>query len=240
MLRDMKSDIRDALRRSRATRNGEGGHTYTIVGVVGDMRYWGLAKPAVGEVFVTESQASSLAFRSIAFKPRGDANAAIVAVRTAINAADPTIVMSASGTLADRVAAASAPERFRALLVGALAVIALVLAGLGLFAVTAHAVAVHARDIGIRLALGATQTRVRASVLRDAVILGALGTTLGLGLSWAAARGLARFMSDAPGFDVTMCAVVAAVFVIVTGIAAAVPAFRASRVDPLVAMRQER
>jgi ABC-type antimicrobial peptide transport system permease subunit len=147
--------------------------------------------------------------------------------------------VSSSGTLVERLAAASAPERFRALLVGSLAVLALVLAGLGLFAVSANAVAMRIREIGIRVALGASARRVRFSVMRDAVALALGGTCIGLFLAWMSSRGLRAFLADAPGFDLTVCGLVAAVFVLTSLVAALVPAWRASRVDPLTAMRAD-
>lgn len=212
---------------------------YRIVGIVGDMRYWGLGKPVVGEVFVTPVQSSALQFRSIVFKSSADLNAVIAAARPAIRAADPTLVISSAGTLADRVEAASAPERFRAMLVGSLALLAVVLAGLGLFAVSAHAVAKRVREIGIRMALGATQHRVRASVLRDTLMLGVSGTAIGLGLAWAGSQGLRAFVPDVAAFDVAMGGMVAALFLFVSLASAAVPASAASSVDPIVAIRRD-
>jgi ABC-type antimicrobial peptide transport system permease subunit len=203
------------------------------------MRYWGLAKPVVGEVFVTPAQSSALPFRSIVFKSPADLNSIIAAARSAIRAQDPTVVVSSSGTLSDRVEAASAPERFRAMLVGSLALLTVVLAGLALFAVSAQAVATRVREIGIRMALGATGRRVRAAVLRDAVILGASGTAIGLGLAWAGSQGLRALVPDAAGYDLVLVALVAALFLLVSVVAAAVPAGTASRIDPIVAMKRD-
>jgi hypothetical protein len=211
--------------------------TYRIVGVVGDMRYWGLGKPVVGEVFVTHAQSSALQFRSIVFKSSGDLNAVITRARSAIRAEDPTLVVSLAGTLADRVSAATAPERFRAMLVGSLALLAIVLAGLGLCAVSAHAVAMRVREIGIRMALGATGRRVRASVLRDVLLLGVTGTVIGLALAWGGSRGLRAFVPDVASFDLWMAGAVALLFLLVSTIAAAIPASTACRIDPLVAMK---
>lgn len=212
--------------------------TYTVVGILGDMKYWGLAQPVIGEVYVSASQ-SSLSFRSIVFKSTVDPAIVGAAARAAIRAADETIVVSQSGRLADRVAAASAPERFRALLVGSLAILAFILAGFGLYAVSAHAVAMRSREIGIRVALGATGGRVRRSVLRDTFVLGASGTAIGLALAWAASRGLTAFLTDVSGFDLMIGGTAAGLFLVLSLIAAALPAVRASRVDPLIAMRSE-
>src|SRR4029077_21288618 len=105
-----------------------------------------------------------------------------------------------------------------------LAVIALMLAGLGLFAVAAHGVAQRTREIGIRVALGATRARVRVGVLRDAMWLGVAGTGVGLGLAWGASRALRGFLVGVSGIDAATCLAVAAGFLLTSVIASLAPA----------------
>jgi ABC-type antimicrobial peptide transport system permease subunit len=132
------------------------------------------------------------------------------------------------------------PERFRAILTGTLAILALLLATLGVYGLVAWVVGRRTREIGIRIALGEATSHVRLRVLGDAVRLGALGVTLGAVLAFASARYLQGFIAgnvrprDPATLLITMASLLA-----ITALAAWIPARRASRVDPLTAIRNE-
>jgi ABC-type antimicrobial peptide transport system permease subunit len=143
-------------------------------------------------------------------------------------------------TLGDRVSRSMAPERFRAILIGTLAALALLLSVLGIYGLVAWVVGRRTREIGIRMALGEDASRVRLHVLGDAVRLGLVGVALGAATSIASARYLEAFVAGdvRPRDPVTLLATMA-LLLAVTAAAAWFPARRASGVDPLLAIRAE-
>ena len=146
----------------------------------------------------------------------------------------------ATRTASSRVRRSMAPERFRAILVGTLASLALFLSVLGIYGLVAWVVGRRTREIGIRMALGEAGTRVRLHVLADALRLGALGTILGAVLAYASAHYLRAFVAGSVRpRDPLMLAATMLTLLLVIAAAAWLPARRASRVDPLLAIRAE-
>jgi ABC-type antimicrobial peptide transport system permease subunit len=143
-------------------------------------------------------------------------------------------------TLEERVKRSTAPERFRAILVGTLAALALLLSLLGIYGLVAWIVGRRTREIGIRMALGEAALRVRLTVIGNAVRLGMVGVVLGGGLALLATRWLKAFVAgNVSANDPVSLLSTMAVFLVVTAVAAWIPARRASRVDPLLAIRAE-
>jgi len=142
-------------------------------------------------------------------------------------------------TMGQRSAAATAQARFRAVLLAAFAFTALALAGIGIYGVMSFAVTARTREIGIRIALGAEQSRVQRLVIGEGIGLVCLGGVIGLAGAFAATRVLRSFLFDlAPSDPVTY----AGVIVMLGGaaiLASWIPARRASRIDPVVALRAE-
>jgi ABC-type antimicrobial peptide transport system permease subunit len=134
---------------------------------------------------------------------------------------------------------ALAPERFRAMLVGGLGLIALLLSGLGIYAVMAYTVAKRTREIGIRVALGAPVTAVRRQVIAEALRLAGLGAALGIPLAWIGGRVVRGFLVGVSHDDPSVLLLVGVMFFALAGLAAAGPARRASRINPLEAIRTE-
>ena len=133
-----------------------------------------------------------------------------------------------------------APERFRAILVGTLASLALLLSVLGIYGLVAWVVGRRTREIGIRMALGEAGTHVRLHVLADALRLGAIGILLGAVLAYASAHYLRAFVAGSVrARDPLLLAATMLLLLLVTAAAAWLPARRASRVDPLLAIRAE-
>lgn len=221
------------------------GQTWEIVGVVGDMRYWGLAKPVMGEIYAPLSQAFSqqapqfFAGQNLLVRSSHDPVALDAMVREAVRAVDPTMAVGGMTSMAERVDRALAPERFRAMLVGGLGLLALILSGLGIYAVMTWTVARRTREIGIRLALGAPAGRVRGEVLRSALRLTVAGAVLGVPLALAGTRLIRGFLIEVqPDDPITLIGVTVG-FLALALFAALVPARRASRVNPLAAIRSE-
>ena len=213
--------------------------TLEIVGVIGDVRNQSLWTAAGPELYVPIEQ---WGWRDGAMFVRAttDPRALQEGVRRIVRAMDPSIPMLTVRTLDERVRRSMAPERFRAILIGTLAALALLLSLLGIYGLVAWVVGRRTREIGIRMALGEAALHVRLRVLRDAVRLGLLGVTLGAVLAVASARYLQSFVagSTRPRDPLTLIATMT-LFLLVTAAAAWFPARRASRVDPLLAIRTE-
>jgi putative ABC transport system permease protein len=175
----------------------------------------------------------------IARTTNGDATVVAPAVRSAIAAVDPGQALSNVETLED--VAGSATERywFRAVLVGTFGSLALLLAMVGVFGVLAYSVQQRTRELGVRIALGATPGRVLRLVLSGAGSVIALGTILGMLLAAGFGQAISSFLFGVQPLDLTTFIAVAGVLVVTAAIAMATPAIRATRVDPVVAFRNE-
>jgi putative ABC transport system permease protein len=142
-------------------------------------------------------------------------------------------------TMAERQGRATAQNRFRAMLLTAFALAALLLAAVGIYGVLSFAVTARTREMGIRIALGAEGTNVQRLVVTEGLALVAVGVIIGLAGAFAGARMLSTFLFDlAPSDPVTYVAIVA-VLGVTAVLASWVPALRASRVDPVIALRAE-
>jgi predicted permease len=161
------------------------------------------------------------------------------AVGREIRATDARIPLPKLETLEQVVSDAFAQPRFRTQLLSTFAGLALLLAAVGVYGLLTRAVVQRTREIGIRMALGAARSRVLGSVLRQGIALAAAGIALGLGASGYLAKLLAGMLRGVEPLDAAAMAVTAAVLVGATLIAAWMPARRATRVDPLVALKEE-
>jgi predicted permease len=203
-----------------------------IVGVVSDKRHRGLRERPRADLYIPRAQADwPRWFSWVAVRHRGPVDPLMSAIRAAVRDVDPRVSVDGVGTLTDRVDRTLAPDRFRAMLVGALAAVALLLAVVGIYGLVAYAVARDARDTAIRIALGATSSRTIGAVLRRVLLLTSLGIAAGLGLALAGQSLLASFVAGVTVRDPLTMGVVAAGLLGVSVAAAAGPAFRATRVN---------
>jgi ABC-type antimicrobial peptide transport system permease subunit len=141
--------------------------------------------------------------------------------------------------MAEVVARSAAPARFRTLLLGGFAALALVLASVGIYGVVSYGVAQRRRELAIRMAVGARAREVRAMVLRQGLAPVALGAAIGLLGALAGARVLASVLFQVPTTDVFVFISVPAVLCMVAVLATVLPARRATRVDPITVLREE-
>ena len=178
-------------------------------------------------------------FMSIVVRTPGDPAAVSGSLRTVVAKLDPDQALGKVRTVTEYVANSVATPRFTATLVGAFATLALLLAGFGLFSVMAYSVAQRSREIGIRMALGAQAADVRSLVVGQAFRLGAIGLAAGLAGALAAARVIATLLFGVSSSDPVTFAAVCALLLVVLAAAAYLPAHRATRVDPVAALRYE-
>jgi putative ABC transport system permease protein len=214
------------------------GVTADIVGVVADKQHRSLRERPRADMYFPRSQVSHpRLFGWMAVRTSIDPASVLAPVRELVAALDPNVALDDVETMARRLDAAVAPDRFRALLVSALAVVALALAVLGLYGLIALAVARTARDIAIRMALGASAGHTVARVVRHLLLLTAAGVAAGVGLAMAGQELVAGFLVGVTAFDPSTIAIVAGVLLAAAAAAAAGPAARASRIDPASVLR---
>jgi len=212
--------------------------TWQIIGVVGAMRMSSIAEPPEPELYVSSQQDLQRGWYLIV-ESRGPVAPPIPDIRRALRTVDPTIAVTEGMTMDERVAREVAPQRFRATLVASLCASALVLCALGIYGVMADAVNRQTREIGIRLALGLDHSRVLRGVLRSALWTAGLGVVIGAGLAVVAGKGLAGYLIGVrPDDPVALGGAVLFLAIWAAG-AAFLPARRASRIDPVVALRHE-
>jgi predicted permease len=209
-----------------------------VVGVVRDVKRHGLAKESPPEIYLPYAQHP---IQSMAVVLRSDVppRSLTTAVEGVVRELDPELPVARVATLEELVARSISEPRFYVLLLGAFAATALFLAALGLFGVMSYAVAQRTRELAVRLALGARQQELRRMVLREALGLGALGLALGLGGALLLSRTLEKLLFSVSPNDPATLVAVAVLLLLTTLLAGYLPARRATRIDPVVALRAE-
>ena len=214
----------------------------TIVGVVDDVKQMGPSQkshPAIYQPYPQVSRPSFLSRMTYVVRTGSDPLAAVPAVRNALRAVDKDQPATAIGLLTDSLDRATAEPAFYARLLGTFAVLAVVLALVGTYGVIAYAVAQRNHEIGLRMALGARAASVVWLVIRRTLVLGMAGVVIGTSVAWLATRLLKTVLFEVTPTDpATFTAVAITVFVAAL-LAGLIPAHRATRVDPLVALRHE-
>ena len=220
---------------------GEKGYWYTIVGVVREIRERGVAedsRPAIYRVHEQADQSNDVP-SGIVVRTTLEPNSIIPAVRQAIWSVDKNQPLARIRTMEDIInRQLSTPTQSTALL-GAFAVLALLLASVGLYGVLSHAVMQRTNEIGVRMALGATSSEILISFGKRGLALTFGGLAVGLALAAIAARLMTGLLYDFRPNYLQTAMVAALVLLTVAVLASLVPARRASRIDPMVALRQE-
>jgi predicted permease len=215
------------------------GYPATIVGVVADLRYTKLDAHPAPEVYVPYRQAIYVGSMDILVRTAGDASAMAQTIRKLVADLDRAQPVYDVQTVQQALANSIAPRSFNLLLLGVFAAVALVLAVVGIYGVMGYAVTQRTHEIGVRMALGARRGEVVRMVVRQGMAVAAAGIAVGV----VAALGLTRVMgsllyeiapTDGPTFGVVCIVLGSAAFV-----ACCLPALRASKVDPVVALRYE-
>jgi putative ABC transport system permease protein len=169
----------------------------------------------------------------------GEPRALAAAVRHEISRLDPELAIESLQTMDDQVTDVVAPQRFSALLAGAFAAIALLLASVGLYGLLAFTITQRRREIAVRMALGAERQTVIRMVIAQGARLVAIGLLAGLIASFAMTRVVASVLYRTDAYDLVTFATVPAVLAVAAFIACALPAWRAARVEPMMALRED-
>ena len=209
----------------------------TVVGIVKDMKQDGLDTDGVPHIFRPIYQQSG---RTMSVVARTALPASLLEsqIRAAIQTVDPGLPVFNVRSMTDVMDVSIAPRRFSAELVGAFAAVAMLLSSLGIYGLLAYMVGQRSREIGIRLALGANRSDILKLILGKGLLLAGAGISIGLVLAAAAAPMIATLLYGVHAIDVTVFATVPLVLMIVAFLATYIPARRATKVDPIVALHE--
>jgi putative ABC transport system permease protein len=211
---------------------------FSVVGVTGDVKRSGLDSEPRPESFFPLAQSPDRTM-TLVVRARTDAAGLAAAVRSAVWSIDPDLPVSDVRTVEELLAESVMERRFTMLLVGFFSAVALVLSALGIYGVIAYWVTQRTHEIGVRMALGARPADVQALVLRQGLRLAGLGIALGLAGAVGATRVLRSLLYGVSATDPATFAAIPALLAFVALLACYVPARRATRVDPLIALRCE-
>ena len=213
----------------------------TIVGVVGDVRQSGFETDVMPEIFVPYQDVRKPLMNAMFLVVRSGSEPMgwVAGVRAAVAALDPDQAVSNIRTLEERVALSVAERKFNLLLLGIFAAIALALAATGVYSVMAYSVTERTHEIGIRMALGAQMRDVLKLVAGQGMILTLAGVTIGVGAAFALTRLMSNLLFEVSATDPLTFILMAALLAGVTLLACWIPARRATKVDPMIALRHE-
>jgi putative ABC transport system permease protein len=212
----------------------------TIVGIVGNVRHASLTEVPVPCAFIHYRQdLESWSRMAFVLKTVNDPASLTSAVRTGLVSIDPQQPVYAIEPLDKLLASSVAPRRFVMSLIGSLAMMALALALVGVYSVISFSVSERTREIGIRMALGARQHNVLTMVLGQGMTVAAGGICVGLAIAFGVTRLLKSLLFEVSATDPTTFVFVAALLSVIALVACYLPARRATRVDPLVALKEE-
>jgi len=219
----------------------EGGklvHWRQIVGVVGNAHRYNLSDAPQPEQYVPYAQ-GEVGTPYLALRVRGDAAAYANAVTRAVSAIDSEVPVYRIRTLDEGLSAASAQPRFQTLLLTAFAIVALLLASIGLYAVLSYMVSQRTQELGLRMALGAQRANVLALVMRRGLHLTLIGLVIGGGASLLLTRYVARLLYRVQPLDPATYLSVATILLMVSLVASLIPAARAASLDPMRTLRNQ-
>jgi putative ABC transport system permease protein len=214
-------------------------HIYEIVGVVADVKHEDLGAPSFPELYLCYLQAEVQPWTFFEVRSRIEPQALASTVREAMKQIAPEEPIYGVQTMTSLVEYWLSPQKFNSLLLAIFAGLALMLAGIGIYGVIAYSVVQRTREIGIRMALGAERAHVLRLILRQGARIGMLGLLIGTVAAYLSTRALSSMLYGVDPHDPLIFASIAVSLFLVVVLASYIPARRATRVDPLIALRYE-
>jgi putative ABC transport system permease protein len=212
--------------------------TCEIVGVVGDVRHLGLDTEAGAEMYTPFSQTPWEAM-SLVLRTSSEPASVVAAVRGQVESLDSEMPVSGVRTMETILSNSVASPRFNMMLLAIFAAVALVLAAVGIYGVISYSVTQRTHEIGIRMALGAKETDVLRMVVGQGMVLAMIGVAAGLAGAFAVTRLMSKLLYGVSTTDPATFALISLLLVAVAVVSSYIPARRATRVDPMVALRYE-
>jgi putative ABC transport system permease protein len=217
-------------------RQGNPQRQHTVVGVVGDVRHTTLQTESPAIYYPNFELASRM---GVVVRTEGPPASILPFVRQRVRELDASLPLSTVRTMDEWLTISAAQPRLNAVLLVIFAVVAMLIAAIGIYSVLAYSVNQRTKEIGVRMALGAPRAQVLRMVVREGMTVGSIGVAVGLAGAIAASRVLDSLVFDVQVRDPFTYVAVAAILVLVALLACVIPARKASRVDPIVALRYE-
>ena len=208
-----------------------------VIGVVADVRNVALEKEPGREFYLPTRQTGDFSSVDLVFRARVSTSSVASAIRTALKPVAPGLASNQITVLQDVVDTSVSPRRFMTVLLAGFAGFALLLALLGIYGVISYTVNHRTQEIGVRMALGATANQLQLRIIRETLSLAAIGMVIGTVASWALARTLGSLLVGVTAADPMTFAGMLMVLTVVAVISGYLPARRASRIDPMSALR---
>jgi putative ABC transport system permease protein len=210
----------------------------TIVGVVGDVQYRRLDPDMQPTIYVPFSQTPFM-WAYVMVRTTGDPSALTRSIKGIVQGVDPNLITAPARPMTEIVSGTVAEPRLSMLLVAGFALLALILASVGIYGVIAYSVSQRTHELGLRMALGAARVGVLAMIVREGVLTAAIGIVMGLGAAALATRMMQDLLVGITPRDPLTFAGGAVLLLLIAAAASYLPARRATRVDPMVALRAE-
>jgi putative ABC transport system permease protein len=212
---------------------------HEIVGVVGDARQWGLDRPPDPEIYFSFAQQAAEAETTFVVRTTSDPASLAGLVRQAVREVNREAPVSKVRTMMEVLADSTAQRRFDTILMTLFAAVALIMAAVGIYGVMSYAVTQRTQEVGIRMALGAQPRDVLKLILKNGMVLALIGVGIGLPGAFALTRLLTGLLFGVSPTDAKTFLAVSSGLILITLLACYIPARRATKVDPLVALRYE-
>ena len=209
----------------------------SVVGVVGDVRHEALEKAGGPEMYLPMRQTGDYAAMQLVVRTALPPDSLATALRTALRPVDPNLPVREFVTFQDLVDRAVSPRRFLVGLLAGFAAFALILASLGIYAVISFSVTQRVQEIGIRMALGASPGGLQSQIVLRTLGLAAFGLALGMAAARVLSSAIGSLLFGVTSGDPVTFAAMGALLMAVAGVAGYIPAWRASRIDPMAALR---
>jgi putative ABC transport system permease protein len=211
---------------------------FTVIGVVGDVRNTSLNQEPAAATYMSAAF-RQLPLMDVVVRTDGDPNAIVASVRQKVQEIDAELPMASVRTMTEWISNNAAQPRLNSTLLEVFSLVSLIIAAIGIYGVLSYSVNQRTREIGVRIALGSQRGDVLKLVAREGLMIALAGIGAGLAAAFALSRVMASLLFGVQAHDLTTFATVAGVLVVVAAAACYVPALRATRIDPIVALRYE-